>query len=178
MRAKSVESMDAMKERLHDFHSAIGGGGSGGQTSLYSPGRSRTVTETTQTAPFRSPSSSSSSNQPAVDNNATGSGGADGGDDEQKKKASEDMIKRLQSHHAAIIQAQAKKSREKKLKTKEEYDEKIHRIIESVHHAQQPLPQQSQPNQVTPPPARLVPFPPSYMYTGHTQHTHNTHAGP
>ncbi|ELR25289.1 DENN (AEX3) domain containing protein [Acanthamoeba castellanii str. Neff] len=155
MRAKSVESMDAMKERLHDFHSAIGGGGSGGQTSLYSPGRSRTVTETTQTAPFRSPSSSSSSNQPAVDNNATGSGGADGGDDEQKKKASEDMIKRLQSHHAAIIQAQAKKSREKKLKTKEEYDEKIHRIIESVHHAQQPLPQQSQPNQVTPPPARL-----------------------
>jgi len=171
MRANSVESMDAIKERLHDFHSAIAGGGSGGQTPLYSPGRSRAATEMTQNAPFHSPSSSSSSNQPVVDNNATSSGGADGGDDEQKK-ASEDMIKRLQSHHAAIIQAQAKKSREKKAKAKEEYDDKIHRIIESVHHAQQPQPQQSQPNQATPPPARLVPFPPSFMYTGDTHDTH------
>lgn len=172
MRANSVESMDAIKERLHDFHSAIAGGGSGGQTPLYSPGRSRAATEMTQNAPFHSPSSSSSSNQPVVDNNATSSGGADGDDDEQKKKASEDMIKRLQSHHAAIIQAQAKKSREKKAKAKEEYDDKIHRIIESVHHAQQPQSQQSQPNQATPPPARLVPFPLSFMCTGDTHDTH------
>jgi hypothetical protein len=64
------------------------------------------------------------------------------------------MIKRLQVHHAAIIQAQ--KSKDKGAKHKDPYDEKIQRIIESVHHAAQPngpQPQSSQPqpNQLTPP---------------------------
>lgn len=111
MRASSVESAEAMKERMNqDLLSGAAG-------SLSAIPEERTRSASLQ---------------------------EDNSQELKKQDSGDDMVKRLQMHHASIIKAQAKKEQEREFKLKEreqEYEQKISRIIESIHHAASPPPE-------------------------------------